>query len=153
MVHCWVITTRLWFLLLKENFMKTLKAFYVGTIILVGATVSFIRFTRWVYSVCKEIYWKLKNKVSQIEKPYFLAERTGFEPAEAINLARFPSVCLKPLDHLSKYVCSATFCTSSLHRCPNRIPFLSKLVNDYLLFFAKTAKIVRFDVASWAKSA
>lgn len=30
-----------------------------------------------------------------------LAERTGFEPAEAVNLARFPSVCLKPLDHLS----------------------------------------------------
>lgn len=70
-----------------------------------------------------------------------MAERTGFEPAEAVNLARFPSVCLKPLDHLSKYVCSATFCTSSLHRCPNRIPFLSKLVNDYLLFFAKTAKL------------
>lgn len=31
-----------------------------------------------------------------------MAERTGFEPAEAVNLARFPSVCLKPLDHLSK---------------------------------------------------
>ena len=31
----------------------------------------------------------------------FWAERTGFEPAEAVNLARFPSVCLKPLDHLS----------------------------------------------------
>ena len=32
---------------------------------------------------------------------FILAERTGFEPAEAVNLARFPSVCLKPLDHLS----------------------------------------------------
>ena len=32
-----------------------------------------------------------------------LAERTGFEPAEAVHLARFPSVCHRPLDHLSKY--------------------------------------------------
>ena len=37
-------------------------------------------------------------------KSLSLAERTGFEPAEAVNLARFPSVCLKPLDHLSKIV-------------------------------------------------
>ena len=43
----------------------------------------------------------------------FVAERTGFEPAEAVNLARFPSVCLKPLDHLSvlsffRFCCSGS---------------------------------------------
>ena len=36
-----------------------------------------------------------------------VAERTGFEPAEAVNLARFPSVCLKPLDHLSIFTSRA----------------------------------------------
>ena len=30
-----------------------------------------------------------------------LADRRGFEPPDAVNIARFPSVCLKPLDHLS----------------------------------------------------
>ena len=44
---------------------------------------------------------------------FILAERTGFEPAEAVNLARFPSVCLKPLDHLSvlsffRFCCSGS---------------------------------------------
>ena len=33
----------------------------------------------------------------------FLARRAGFEPVEAVHLARFPSVCLKPLDHLRKW--------------------------------------------------
>ena len=41
----------------------------------------------------------LKAFCATINRP--MAERTGFEPAEAVNLARFPSVCLKPLDHLS----------------------------------------------------
>ena len=50
-----------------------------------------------------------------------LAERTGFEPAEAVNLARFPSVCLKPLDHLSKYGANLV--------CSNIIPKLAKIVN------------------------
>ena len=38
-----------------EKIMKTLKAFYVGFIVLVGAIVSFTRFMKWVLSVCKEI--------------------------------------------------------------------------------------------------
>ncbi len=31
---------------------------------------------------------------------FFMAQRTGFEPAEAYDLTRFPSVRLKPLGHL-----------------------------------------------------
>ena len=50
-----------------------------------------------------------------------LAERTGFEPAEAVNLARFPSVCLKPLDHLSKYGANLV--------CSNIIPNVAQIVN------------------------
>ena len=50
-----------------------------------------------------------------------LAERTGFEPAEAVNLARFPSVCLKPLDHLS--ICGANLV------CSNIIPNVTQIVN------------------------
>ena len=56
-----------------------------------------------------------------------MAERTGFEPAEAVNLARFPSVCLKPLDHLSKFV--ALYCR------PIRIAKKCKIVNYYHNYF------------------
>lgn len=34
--------------------------------------------------------------------PLSMAERVGFEPTEAVNLAGFQDRCLKPLDHLSK---------------------------------------------------
>ena len=33
-----------------------------------------------------------------------MAERAGFEPAKELPFTRFPSVRLKPLDHLSHYL-------------------------------------------------
>ena len=57
-----------------------------------------------------------------------MAERTGFEPAEAVNLARFPSVCLKPLDHLSMRF------NGSFAFCLNRITNFAKIVNYILRF-------------------
>ena len=63
-----------------------------------------------------------------------LAERTGFEPAEAVNLARFPSVCLKPLDHLSK--CGANLV------CSNIIPKLAIIVNTITASFQTFSAIL-----------
>lgn len=54
-----------------------------------------------------------------------VAERTGFEPAEAVNLARFPSVCLKPLDHLS-----IRFCNGNIYLRLHRIANFLQIVND-----------------------
>ena len=67
-----------------------------------------------------------------------LAERTGFEPAEAVNLARFPSVCLKPLDHLSKYGANLV--------CSTIIPKLDVIVNTI------TPNFKTFSVIEWHKS-
>lgn len=63
-----------------------------------------------------------------------LAERTGFEPAEAVNLARFPSVCLKPLDHLS--ICGANLI------CSNIIPNVTQIVNTIQANFPTFSVIV-----------
>ena len=66
-----------------------------------------------------------------------LAERTGFEPAEAVNLARFPSVCLKPLDHLS--ICGANLI------CSNIIPNVTQIVNTI------QANFPTFSAILWQK--
>ena len=82
----------------------------------------------------KKGYELVVSFVLRLMPSHRLAERTGFEPAEAVNLARFPSVCLKPLDHLS--ICGANLI------CSNIIPNVTQIVNTIQANFPTFSVIV-----------
>ena len=85
----------------------------------------------------KKGYELVVSFVLRLMPSHRLAERTGFEPAEAVNLARFPSVCLKPLDHLS--ICGANLI------CSNIIPNVTQIVNTI------QANFPTFSAILWQK--